>query len=75
MSRTKEPMGKGLVVQKPIKITVRRPKQEPMDFVQKIRLGTTEEAEEEPSETLERHAPKQSQEQRAKEPTPIAVET
>ena len=31
--RTKEPVGKGLVVQKPINITMRRPEQEPMDFV------------------------------------------
>ena len=39
-------------------------------------MGTTyEEAEEEPAETLERHATKRSQEQRAKEPTPTIVET
>ena len=39
------------MVQKPIKITVRRPEPEPADFVQKIRLGTTteEEAKEEDS--------------------------
>ena len=50
---------------------MRRPKQEPVDFVKKIRLGTTEEeAEEEPAEILERHAPKWSQEQRAKELAP-----
>ena len=52
------------MVQKPIKFKVQRPEQEPVDFIQKIRLGTTdEEAEEEPAETLERHATKQSQEQ------------
>ena len=46
---------------KPIKITVRRTEQEPVNFVQKIRIGTTEEeAEEEPAEALERHAPKRS---------------
>ena len=53
------------MVQKPVKIKVRRPEPEPEDFVQKIRMGTTREAEakeEEPTETLERHAPKQSQE-------------
>ena len=61
------------MVQKPIKITVRRPEPEPADFVQKIRLGTTteEEAEEEDSaEPLERHAPKRGREQRAKELAP-----
>ena len=47
-----------------------------MDFVQKIRLVTTdEEAEEEPTETLERHTTKRSQEQRAKEPAPTIMET
>ena len=47
-----------------------------MDFVQKIRLVTTdEEAEEEPTETLERHAMKRRQEQHAKEPAPTVVET
>ena len=32
-SRTKEPTEEGPVVQKPIKIKVRRPKPEPEDFV------------------------------------------
>ena len=55
---------------------MRRPKQEPVDFVKKIRLGTTEEeAEEEPAEILERHAPKWSQEQRAKELAPTVEGT
>ena len=31
--RTKEPVGKGPVVQKPIKITMQRPDQEPVNFV------------------------------------------
>ena len=62
--------------QKLIQFKVRRPEQEPEDFVQKIHLGTTkEEAEEEPAETLERHAPKQSQEHRAKEPAPTVAAT
>ena len=75
-SRTKEPVEEGPLLQKPIKFKVRRPKQEQEDFVQKIHLGITkEEAEEEPAETLERHATKRSQEQRAKEPAPIVVET
>ena len=40
--------------QKPIQFKVRRPEQEPEDYVQKIRLGTTEEeVEEERAETLE----------------------
>ena len=40
------------MVQKPIKFKVQRPEQEPVDFVQKIRLGTTdEETEEEPVES------------------------
>ena len=60
-SRTKEPVEEGLVLQKPIKFKIRRLEPEREDFVQKIRLGTTEEeAEEEPAETLERHAPKPS---------------
>ena len=47
-----------------------------MDFIQKIHLGTMdEEANEEPAETLERHAPKQSQEQHAKEQAPTVGET
>ena len=83
-------------MQKPITIKVQRPEPEPEPeppvFVQKIRRGTTvddDAEEEEPAETLERHARKRSQEQRAKElapmvtktpqrakdPTPIAVET
>ena len=75
-SRTKEPVEEGPLLQKPIKFKVRRPKQEQEDFVQKIHLGITkEEAEEEPAETLERHAPKRSQEQRAKEPAPTVAET
>ena len=72
-TRAREPAEGEPVVQKPIKITVRRPEPEPEDFVQKIRLGTTteEEAEEEePTETLERHAPKRGRERRAKEPAP-----
>ena len=52
---------------------MRRPEPEPEDFVQKIRLGTT--TEEEPTETLERHAPKRGQEQRAKEPAPTVAKT
>ena len=56
-TQTKEPAEEGPVLQKPIKIKVRRLEPEPdSDFVQKIRLGTTieEEAEEEePTETLE----------------------
>ena len=72
---TQEPTEEEPVVQKPIKITVRRPepKPEPADFVQKIRLGTTteEEVEEEDSaEPLERYAPKRGREQRVKEPAP-----
>ena len=56
------------MVQKPIKIIVRRPEPKPEDFVQKIPVGTTEEeeAEEELTEALGRHAPKRSQEQWAK---------
>ena len=78
-TQTKEPAEEGPGVQKPIKIKVRRLEPEPdSDFVQKIRLGTTieEEAEEEePTETLERHAPKRDQEQRAKEPAPTVAKT
>ena len=61
------------MVHKPIKIAVRRPELELVDFVRKIRLGTTmeEEAEEEDSaKPLERHAPKRGREQRANEPAP-----
>ena len=76
----KEPAKAEPLVQKPIKITMRRPTPEPEleDFVQKIRLGTTteEEAEEEElAETLERHAPKRGRERRAKEPAPPVVDT
>ena len=77
-TRAREPAEREPVVQKPIRITVRRPEPEPEDFVQKIRLVTTteEEAEEEePTETLERHAPKRRQEQRAKEPAPPVGDT
>ena len=75
-SRTKEPVEKGPVLQEPIKITMWRREQEPVDFVQKIRLGTTdEEADEELAETLERHAPKRSREQRAKELAPMVEGT
>ena len=53
-SGAKELVEKGPVLQKPIKFKVRRPEQEPVDFVQKIHLGNTnEEVEEEPAETLE----------------------
>ena len=61
------------MVQKPIKITVRRLEPELADFVQKTCLGTTteEEAQQEDSaEPLERHPPKRGREQRAKEPAP-----
>ena len=77
-TRAREPAEREPVVQKPIRITLRRPEPEPEDFVQKIRLVTTteEEAEEEePTETLERHAPKRRQEQRAKEPAPPVGDT
>ena len=73
-TRAQEPAEEEPAMHKPIKITMRRPEPEPADFVQKIRLGTTtdEEAEEEEStEPLERHAPKQSREQQEKETTPI----
>ena len=72
-TRAKEPAEEEPMVHKPIRITMRRPEPEPEDFVQKIHLGTTteEEAEEEePAETLERHAPKQGWEQQTKEPAP-----
>ena len=75
-SQTKGPVEEGPVLQKPIKYKVRRPKPEPEDFIQKIRLGTMkEEVEEELAETLERHRPKRSQEQWAKEPTPTVAKT
>ena len=45
-----------------------------MDFVQKIRLVTTdEEAEEEPAKTLIQRSKKRDQKQRAEEPAPIVV--
>ena len=59
-TRAQEPAEEEPVVHKPIKITMRRLELEPVDFVQKICVGTTtkEEAEEEDStEPLERHAP------------------
>ena len=77
-TRTKESAEEGPLVQKPVKIKVRMPEPEPEDFVQKIRMGTTREAEakeEEPTETLERHTAKRGQEQRAKEPAPMVAKT
>ena len=76
-SRTKETVDKGSVVQKPIKFKVWRPEQELVDFVQKIRLVTTdEEAEEEPTETLIRRSKKLDRKQRAEEKAPtVVVET
>ena len=60
-------------MQKPIKITVRRPELEPEEFVQKVRLGPTpeEQAEQEDSaEQLERHPPRRGRERRTKGPAP-----
>ena len=77
-TRAKKPTEEEPVGHKTIKITVQRPEPEPEDFVQKIRLGTTteEEAEEEePAETLERHAPKRGRERRAKELAPPVHDT
>ena len=61
-NRPREPAEEEPAVHKLIKITVRRPKPEPEDFVQKVRLGTApeEEAEtEESSEQLVGHPPRQ----------------
>ena len=74
---TKEIVEKGLVVENLIKFKLRKPKQEPEDFIQKFRHATTDkEVEEEPTETLIRRSKKRDQKQRAEESAPtVVVET
>ena len=74
---TKEIVEKGLVVENLIKFKLRKPKQEPEDFIQKFRHATTDkEVEEEPTETLIRRSLKWDRKQRADEPaSTVVVET
>ena len=65
------------MVQKPLKFKLRKPEQEPEDFIQKICKETTnEEAEEELAETFIRCSKKRDWKQQAEEPAPsVVVET